>query len=173
MKIVDKILLAMMVLMLPLGMFASYKMFPKGDVLAEQDKKLEEIDKLINELNSKTASLNNAPKKTPITLTRVTYASESGTLRAEGTAPVKSATVLVSATVVPPAPKPAELGGSDDVRVFGTKVDTVSVPTATNGTFAFEYEIGSQTDGFVEIRFEQKDVVETVRFDLKDKKQVL
>ena len=171
MKVVDKVLLAMMVLLLPLGVFASYKMFPQGDVLAEQDKKLAQIDNLINQLNQKTAGVNGTAN-VPITLTRVTYASASGTLRVEGTAPGKKSSVLVSAMVLPPAPAPAELGGGTDSRVYGTKVDTVSVPTEGNGTFAFEYDVTELTQGIVEVRFEQDSLVKTVRFDLKTKKQV-
>jgi hypothetical protein len=110
----------------------------------------------------------------PIKLSQAVYASDSGVLKVSGSAPTGQAAVLISATVLPSPTGAVGQQGTPkaDESVKGSKVELLSVQPDSTGLFTFEYPVGKVAEGVVELRFEQKESVETVRFDLKTKTQV-
>lgn len=166
MGMVDKILLALMIFLMPLGLLVTYKLFPSQE---ETEQKQVELEKKIDGLMAQISAAN-VPVAKPVStiqLSQVVYASESGTLKVAG-AGQSGAAVMVSATVLP-----ASKDEKDKSAVKGHQVEVFSVETNGKGVFSFEYDVGRLSEGIVEMRFEQKESVQTVRFDMAKKQQII
>lgn len=183
MSLVDKLLLGLLVVLLPLGVLVSYLMFSNADVsdgqIQEAQVDTTKLEQLIEDVTQQKAQEVQQAQiasqgKLPIDIAQVSFATESGTLKVKGRAPQPTTSVLVTATYLPINQTVAELEPEEEPSVQGISVDTVSVIPSAGGEFVYEYAVDSkQTDGIIELRLEQDDIVRTVRFDLKQKKQVL
>lgn len=171
---VDKLLLLILVAVLPIGLMASYQLFPKEVASPKKQEEVEKkLDTLVQQLTV-TAQQKSEEAK-PIQFGQVSYASQSGVLSVSGTAPAGNAAVLVSATVLPVANPTSSPGlkKTESELIKGSKVEVVSIQPNANGVFKFDYEVGKVSSGIVELRFEQLDSVKNIRFDLATKKQLI
>ncbi|MFC1654027.1 hypothetical protein ACFL1M_04235 [Patescibacteria group bacterium] len=163
MNIVDKLILALLVIMLPIGFLVSYKILAEGDLPGKETsidaKKLKQMVDRYSQLEEYTM-----PKQ-KFVVSSVSYASESGFLSVTGVAPSSQATIMMSATVLPHNDSEKEL-------VLGNSIDAFAVSPKNTGAFEFVYPVDISSS-VVEIRLEQEEVVRTIRFDLEKKVQLL
>ena len=176
MNLIDKLLLGLLVLLLPIGLAISLMVFPSNNSSAEvAGVQLDEenLKALIQETVQQNQPVQEKPQ--PISITQVRYASESGTLKLSGSAPSEIASVLVSATVIKPDSTENVIADDDEKSaVKGSSVETFSVLPETNRSFEFELLIDEEdANGVVELRLEQDESIKTVKFDLQKKKQIL
>ena len=169
---IDKILLVMLIGMLPLAVVATYVWMEDETGQEENLKALDaaKFEALVNQAQSRqTAQLPPSPK--PFRLAQVEYASESGKLSVAGTAPQGQASVVVTATVLPRDYDVDELSSAETVKGMG--VETFVALPKSDGEFELELDIDKKhSEGLVELRLEQETSVTTIRFDLKEGKQV-
>ncbi|MGI5827895.1 MAG: hypothetical protein ACOX6V_02615 [Patescibacteria group bacterium] len=174
--IVDKILILLLVLMLPLSIFLTshYKDKLEGEDLEEV--KMQKIDKAIDQIKTTVAS-EKKPPVTPITIESVTYASTSGELKVKGKAPNNNISVMVSATVTPPATSAktasdsAETVGSSEEAVLGETVEVLAVKPDTEGEFTFVKKLDPEDVGVIELRLEQLESEVTIQYNLQEEDQ--
>ncbi len=170
MNLVDKIILGLLVVILPVGVFFSYRVISNegeetsSDYVGIDEAKLED---LVNKLSTQKTPVVAEPKAKPISISSVVYSTESGKLKVAGSVPEANAAVLVTATVLP--------HGEDDEEdtVKGLIVETVPVLPTDKKAFMYEYEVDEdELTGMIELRIEQNDSVRTVRFDLEKREQI-
>ena len=168
MNIVDRLLLLMMILLLPIGLVASYSLFPEDNTSFEdlQEQRLKQIDGLISQLTYYANQ--NKEDSVPITVTKTEFKEVEGVLRVEGTTPRKDASVLVTATVLPPNGESL----SEEESIKGLSVETVMVPTNSKAQFIYEFEVEKDSDGVVELLIEQRGKYQSVKFDLATGKRL-
>lgn len=172
MNLVDKLLLGLLVLLLPMGLLVSFVFFRSPAESSGVVKSAQIDEAKLRELISQTVQQNQTPVTTPkpIMISEVKFASDSGVLQLKGTAPKGGSSVLVSATVIQRTSDEED----DDDRVRGSVVETVSVWPEETGVFEYQYEVArSNYQDLIELRLEQNDSVYTIKFDLREKRQVL
>lgn len=167
MKLLDKLLLASLILMLPLGLGLAMWLFeeePQGESTAVDVQALEEVIKT----SVSQAQPPAAPPTPEITIGTVSYASESGILTVAGRAPSPQGNILVSLTLMPQQPKP-----SPSPSTGGFKVEVYSIQPQPDGNFTYSYSLpkAAQTD-ILEIRFDQGNSARTIRFDPVTNKRI-
>ena len=190
--IIDKVLVVVLVITLPIGIFVSAHMQESADVAKAEQIEQEKIGKLnqtLEELKAASAkeTVVKAPEIEPITIRSVVYASDSGKLRVEGTAPGTNLNVMVQAVVTEkakPTPKPKKVvkqaSGSanvavkeDDSSVLGEAVDVVAVKTDDTGNFTLVREVDTDEVTLVELRFDQAESTATIQYDFIANKRIL
>lgn len=174
MNLVDKFLLVLMVIILPIGLIVGYyfrSSEPKNDDL-EMVVDTAKLAELVEEVNTRKAQ-ENQPKDPEFFLGEIEYASESGELSLAGAAPDKKKAVIVSVTIFSKENQISDEEGKER-KVKGNKVETWSVLPQEDGRFDFYYEVSEQNqEDVIEIRFEQDKQVKTLRYDLLKNIQVL
>lgn len=158
MNSVDKILLGLLVLLLPIGIWVSHALLTQNTSSVEKVQvggvKLKEMVGRFSKL-----ALSAKEPTDQLIVSRITYATQSGKINLEGKAPSSEMTVMMSVTVLPP-----EAENSDDI--LGFEVEHVTLPTSKTGAFKAAYPIIRNGGGIVEIRLEQNEMVKMIRFDL-------
>lgn len=171
MKTVDRILLSILVLLLPVGLLISYQLLSSP---INKDELVIDAEKLkVMVENYSNMEINNEPKK-EIIVSSVSYASKSGIISVSGNAPSSEASVYMSVTVLPPKPSPTPTVNTlakNDQLILGRSVNTLSFETESDGSFLIDYEIESLTT-IIELRLEQEETIKTIRFDLDKKEQI-
>jgi len=171
MNLIDKLLLGTLVLLLPIGLVVSFIFFKnpaEGQPTQETQVDTTKLEELIKETVAQNQPKIEKPK--PFAITEVSFASQSAVLKLKGTAPQHNTSVMISATVLPRNPQSPD----PQEYVKGAKVETLSVFPDSNGSFVFEYPIEKNNlEDVLELRLEQNDTITTVKFDLKEKQQVL
>jgi len=173
MNLIDKLLLVLLIVIGPLGLVGAYVMMGQEGESLESTVAIDEakLEELAARLSNQQAATVAAPTPKPFMLASVGYASQSGELVIKGKAPEGTASVMVTATVLPTSEELAKLEEGEAVK--GSQVETESVVPKTDGEFSYGYDLGRATKGIVELRLEQGESVKTVRFDLETRKQLL
>lgn len=177
MNFIDKVLLGLLIVILPLGIWGSHRLISQDNNATDSTVQVldpTKLEELVDQLSNKQTGPVASTVPAEFSLASVAFATESGVLVLNGIAPNGETSVLVSVTVLKPLNPIAELGENEEDSVKGTNVYTRSVVPKTDGGFKFEYEVASQDyESVVELRMEQNLSVKTVRFDLKTRRQVL
>ena len=163
MNLVDKILLVLLVLMLPLGLGISYLIYTHNQEDKTDESLLIQQQKLDNIANQLSAQ-NQSKKPKSFSIGSIKYASSSGSLEISGKAPGEGASVLISATVLP-----VDEQGVDKIK--GSQVTTVSIVPEIDKSFIYQFPT-RQKKGIVELRLVQNESVTTIHYDLEKKEQV-
>jgi hypothetical protein len=168
---IDKLLLVILILLLPVGIVASRQVFLPNQGSGGNADQVKKVEELINRLSDKVQQGTEVnPKTEKINITAVTYASATATLRVAGMAPQGKRSITVSATILPPEVIP-ELNLAVDEAVLGQAVTVKAVKPRSDGSFVFEYPV-EDTQGVVEISLNQGLAGAVVQYDLKLQKQV-
>ena len=182
--LLDKFLILILVVTLPVGVFVSSKVQENADlneaVLIEQEK-MTKIDKTLEDLRAASAkeAIPVAPTIEPIEISIVTYNEDEEKIRIEGTAPGTNLNVMVQAVVTKiakPTPLPVKIikaaSGSgnvaekvEDKSVLGESVDVVAVRTDNDGNFVLVREIDYDSTALLELRFDQAESTATIQYD--------
>lgn len=157
---IDKLLLGLLVLLLPIGLVIGFWMWQDSETEIDPDIQATQLEQVIE-----TSLRQVIPSPTPkleFLIAESVYASESDSLRVEGKAPAPH-TITVSATVLPNG---QNLPEEDQVR--GQKVDIYSVRTNQRGEFVYEYDLSNldQTEGIVQLIFSQGGIEHYLEYDL-------
>lgn len=170
MKPVDKLLLGLLIVLLPLGLWAAHRATQPNieeEIQSNSTRPatVEELTQIIQELQQPVPT--SEPNNPEIQITNVSFASESGTLQVAGTASDPQLSVMVSATVLPLGQDdPQELTGDPNTQdVLGYNVEIRSLRPLPGGGFQFHYRIPPNT-GAIEIRFDQAQSSKTVIYDV-------
>lgn len=179
MGIVDKLLLVVLLLLLPVGIFVAATLTRQSD--AKEGKNISGQDAAtVEDLKKMLESMQSQPKTTPkesasIEVTSVAYASDSGRLQVAGLAPQPQLAITISATVLPPEsllPQEINASASADSNVLGHTVEVKSIKPAAGGSFVYEYSL-PRKDGLVQVTLQQGQAVKVVQFDIANNKQTL
>jgi hypothetical protein len=167
MHLVDKLLLVLLLLMLPLGVVAS-KHFFTGTSTETKPSEYEQLGETLQQIANKQQTPKEETSK--IGISGVVASTQSGVLTVTGQAPSETMTVMVTATILPVAGSaPTQSSKSDDV--LGQTVEIKAIKPKAGGTFSFQYPI-EDIEGVVELRFEQGTSVTTVQYDVISGKQI-
>ncbi len=180
MGIVDKLLLVLLLLLLPVGIFVAATLSKQSDaksttgISAKDAATVEDLKKMLESMQSQPKS---APKDvaSPIEVTSVAYASDSGRLQVAGLAPQSQVAITISATVLPPEsllPQEINASASADANVLGHAVEMKSVKPAAGGSFVYEFFL-PRKDGLVQVTLQQGPTTKVVQFDISANKQIL
>lgn len=174
--LVDKIIVLFLILLLPINILISSKM-NKGNNDKDIEVSIEEMDRAINELESKIAA-KEADDNTLISIESVNYASSSGELVVTGQAPISNLNVMVSATVSNknnPINNKNQASGSAQIanEVLGRNVEMVAVKTDEKGMFRFIRKINKEKVELIELRFDQDKASATIQYDFELDKRTL
>lgn len=167
MNLLDKLLLVLLLLMLPLGVVASKKLLG-GSLTADKPSEFEQLGQTLEKIADKQKTPGSAIPE--IGITGVVASSESGMLTVAGVAPSESTTVTVTATILPTATAETGTQKKSD-EVLGQTVEIKAIKPKAGGSFSFNYPVRGVT-GVVELRFEQGMSVTTVQYDMKERKQI-
>lgn len=177
MQLIDKILLALLIILLPVGILASRKITGGNEASGTGDERvqqLKKIESLLNELSEESLSpqMSNITQDLPmeIVISSVDYSSDSGLLRLSGTAPTDEMAVMISTVVFEEVDEEANSAVSN-IGVLGETVTTEAVMPRDGGAFSYQHII-VDTVGVVELRVEQDRSVETVRYDLTENRRI-
>lgn len=170
MSLVDRILLLMLVLILPLGIVFSKTILSKQGEKSQQEEVVEKVDTLISNIQNRENRAQ-TPQTPGINITGVIYASDSGRIRIAGVVPSDKHAVMVSATVLPVDAIPDELGGKQTESVLGQAVEVRSIKPQVGGSFVYDYPV-QEDSGVIDFLIQQDASVTTVQFDLGSKKQI-
>lgn len=172
-NLIDKILLASLVLMLPIGFFLAQWLFSESEETEMAGIDIAALEQMIQQSLS-ASQAEPAPTPRPINIGAVSYASDSGYITVAGTAPYPQATVLVSATVLPLEPEtPQQTGDSSPASVQGQRVEVFSIQPESDGNFTYSYLIPrSARTNLIELRFDQDTSTKTIRYDPVTQKQI-
>lgn len=177
-RMLDKILLGLLILLLPLGLLGGKAIMESQSKQKSPDQEevsVEDLKKILSQVQSSksTDSPNSVQQK--ISVSGVSFATESGILRVGGVAPTQQLSVLVSATILPSASSEAsnaaELGRGDGGGVLGRSVEVRSISVGPGGNFVYEYR-PTITSGIIELRFDQDYAQATLQYDLDQMKQI-
>jgi hypothetical protein len=180
MGIVDKLLLVLLLLLLPVGIFVASTLSKQTEGKSADGSSLTDAA-TVEDLKKMLESMQNQPKSAPkdalnpIEVTSVAYASDSGRLQVAGLAPQAQVAITVSATVLPPEsllPQEINASASADSNVLGHAVDVKSIKPASGGSFVYEYAL-PRNEGLVQVTLQQGQVTKVVQFDIKANKQIL
>ena len=165
MNLIDKILIAILVILLPVGILLS-RYILTNDISPNEELVIDakKLKAMINEFERIDKETNALSKD--FVMSSVSYATESGSLIVKGTAPSSSMNVMMSATVLPSKDLEEEDG------VLGSIVENYSILVKRDGSFLINLPI-ENSQNIVEIRLEQEEVVRTIRYDLNKKIQTL
>jgi hypothetical protein len=173
----DKLLIVLLLTLLPVGLWFSYSWAKSADekssggVAGATD--TQKIESLIAQINAQKTAPRPETTPLPFSITDVSQASESNTIKIRAKAPANDLAVLVSATVLPVEDKTASGSAKKDDLVKGSKVDTWSIAPENDKTFEVSVELDKkQKDGIIELRLEQDRSINTVRFDIAKKAQI-
>lgn len=167
MTLIDKLLFALLIIMLPLGLVAAKMVNDSKQLSTIPAQQQQEITALIEKIESAQAGGNPGQVNSqPFTISAVVYASEAGTLTVSGTAPSARSLITVSATVLPSK----ETVDADEL-VLGNNVEIKAFSPDPSKSFMFTYPV-EETAAEVELRFEQNASVHTIRFDVVSNKQI-
>jgi len=174
MKLIDKLLLGLLVILLPLGLFLSQWLLSPAEETTESTTPATEVDITKLEQLIRTTVAQSQPKKEVVktfSVEKVSYASESGILRVEGKAPEAASSILVSTSVLP---KKSETPPETDSSSIATPVQVYSIQPSPDTSFKYDYEVDkADLDEVIEIRLDQNLSTKTIRFDISLGKQVL
>lgn len=179
MGIVDKLLLVVLLLLLPVGIFVAATLTKQSDAkegksISGQDAAtVEDLKKMLESMQSQPKTTSN--ESTSIEVTSVAYASDSGRLQVAGLAPQAQLAITISATVLPPEsllPQEINASASADSNVLGHAVEVKSIKPAAGGSFVYEYSL-PRKDGLAQVTLQQGQVVKVVQFDIANNKQTL
>ena len=171
MTLLDKLLLVLLVVMLPLGIIFSRK-FMVSNPNQVKEAEVKRIEALLEGL-SKDKKVETKEVETKeesgFNITLVNYASESAVLKVAGVAVDPKMFIWIgvvrdSTVDMNPLEATAEKGG------LGKEVVWQTVKPRSDGSFVYEYVVSG--DGIVEVRLEQNKAVETVRYNLTEKRRV-
>jgi hypothetical protein len=160
---VDRLLLVLLVVLLPLGVFGSKEIVSRwqGQAVDPQTEYLQEVEALLTQLIEKRKSGGGALTEVPrINLMSVTVASASGTVTVMGSSPTEYG-ITVSATVLPPY--------SDTDEVLGGTVALAAIRPKQDGIFTYTYDLPSGRDGVLELTFRSGEAVAVAQIDLETK----
>lgn len=181
MKLVDKLLLGILVVFIPVGLFLSqWLLTPQQNTTSSEQTTSTSVDvSKLEQLIRQTVSQSVPKQEAPPTfsISSVSYASESGILKIEGTAPQPQGSILVSATLMK---NPSDINSLDidtaietDLKT-GIPVQVYSVQPGENAFFVYEYEVSTENlNSVIELRLDQNLSTKTIRFDLEKKQQVM
>ncbi len=176
MNLVDKLLLVLLLVILPIGIYGSHRLINQGAGNGDAGTKMldpNKLEQMIDNLSQQQVVVPNSEGESTFDLWDVAFATASGKLTLRGKAPHSETSVLVSVTMIPRTDVIVELGSDEEEVVKGSQVITMSVVPKTDGGFTYVYDVDEdEADGLVELRLEQEKSVMTVRFDLKLRKQV-
>jgi hypothetical protein len=183
----DKFLIFLLILILPITIFLSNKAYKEeiqgGENGLGQDK-LEQVDQAIQQLETQLDNKINsqqAKKTNPIKITDVSFASSSAELRVFGIAPTKNLNVMVSAIVTPKGGFTTEYqkekigtkSSSLVEPVLGQAVEVIAVRTDGDGHFEFAQKVDIKKVDLIELRFDQGDSSVTVQYSIRDNTRTL
>ncbi len=179
MGIVDKLLLALLLVLLPVGIFVAATLTKQADSKTggegTQDvATVEDLKKMLESMQQQPKAVSK-PETSPIEVTSVMYASHSGRLQVAGLAPQPQVAITVSATVLPPESlltQEINASASADNNVLGHAVEVKSVKPAAGGSFVYEYSL-PRKEGLVQVTLQQGQATKVVQFDLQANKQTL
>lgn len=173
MHLIDKLILAALILMLPIGFFISRML------IAEEEEATPAVDIAAIEqaIRQSVSQAQPEPVKIPeITIAVVSYASNSGTLTIAGKAPFPQATIWVNTVFLPLAE--TQTGVVTQTNATPTpapvqKAEVYSVLPSSDGNFTFSYDIPrASRENLIELRFDQDASTKTIRFDPVTNKQI-
>ena len=164
---VDKLLLGLLVLILPIGLLV-VNLSGNGDELEDEASDgstivtVDNLEQILTEAQQGAAAKVESAEAEKFNITAVVYASDSGQLEVSGLAPGNKMSVQVSATVLPVS------GQADgDEGVLGQEVETWAVALSPGQTsFRFVYPV-EEAEGVLELVFVQGSAVEAMQVDLK------
>jgi hypothetical protein len=172
---VDKVLLATLILLMPIGILSSYTFFNNGkasQVQQEQAEQIQKIEALLSRIADGNTISEEAENEEPtIGVSSITFDSSVGTLRVSGYVPDPSMAILVTVAVQPTKKLVGTSGLVKDPEILGQAVKTISIKPQAAGAFVFEYPVNAES-GLVDIRFDQDRATRTIQFSLDDKRQV-
>ena len=171
----DKGLLLLLVILLPLGLIVSRTLFEPENI-DESDSKQEQllkIEKLLDKLAEQKVEPNDEapPPDEQIIVEEIKYASESGLIVISGKAPDVNLGVYISTTVFGSDADSSVNVAVKDANALGKEVEIAAVRTVSGGSFAYDY-FPEKTSGILEIRVVQGEVVSTVQYDLGLRKRL-
>lgn len=184
MKLIDKLLLAALVIFLPIGLFLSQWLLSPPEETTDAASTSIDLTKLEQVIRQTVAQSQPKPEeKKPFSITTVSYASESGILRVEGAAPYSFSSILVSVTIFPEEEEPndeidsvasIQSTTSPQPQNTGLPVEVFSIQPGEQNRFQYEYLVRqADREAVIELRFDQDLSTKSIRFDLKQKKQVI
>lgn len=168
----DKILLVILVLLMPLGLLASFFILDEPSLSLNNDPV--DVDKIEQIINDAVKAEQPAPVSTPkpFSLAEVSYSTVSGRLKVKAKAPDTKPTVMVSATVLPIVSETGEDSDEDPADessgdVQGLEVKLFSIVPKPDRTFTYELDLSNNKNpSIAEIRLEQNDSYQLVRYDI-------
>jgi hypothetical protein len=169
----DKILLLLLVVLLPVGVVASKQLFqPQLTNQATADANVKKVEDLINSLNQKsgqnvTAGTN---PNNQIPITAVIYASDSAVLQVAGMAPQGKYLIWANVSLIPQESIP-EINQTVAKDNFGLPTVTKAIEPRSDGSFVFDYPV-RDNQGMVEISLSQGSSFVTIQYDLVKQKRI-
>ncbi|NMC35698.1 hypothetical protein GYA49_01495 [Candidatus Beckwithbacteria bacterium] len=172
----DKILILLMVLILPVGIYTASKYAGQLDEPKEEQVQIaeEKLNEAVAKIQEAAVPQQEEPKIAPIEIADVSYASESGELIVSGAAPAANLNVMVSAVVTPSTynTKTKNKDGSGE-SVLGEQVEVHAVKTDSVGHFTYKRKVDVKDIDLIELRFEQSESSATVQYNLVENKRTL
>ncbi len=186
--LLDKFLILLLISMLPTAIFiTSQNQELEGGNAKKAAEAEQKIHQAIQQLQASKPV--DVPKAAPITIDKISYATESGELTITGVAPGRNLNVMVSATVLPhkkttPAPttkseidttsssSSAAKASSLDDAVLGESVEVVAVKADVDGKFTLVKKVDFKKTDLVELRFDQADSTATVQYSIQENKRL-
>jgi hypothetical protein len=172
---IDKLLLILLIILLPVGIVASKQLFQpnlsEDKQIEAQTKKVEDLmAKLNNQMDQKQG---NQSAISGINITSVTNASDSGVLKISGVVPSGKMALYYSATILPKDIIP-ELNNNQviDKKVLGETVEMKAIKTNTDGTFVLEYPVKGVND-VIELVLTQDQSRMIIQYDMNLNKRIL
>ncbi len=162
---IDKFLIFLLVITLPLGLFAAYRIQKQAAGKQMDEQRATQIDEALNQIEQ-ALERPAQPSQPKISISSVNYASDSGKLEVTGIAPQPEAQIIVSAVVT----SSSKSEGND--KVLGERVDVVAVAPQPDGTFVFKYPIEDESSQAIELKFEQNGAISSIKYDLVKNKMV-
>lgn len=169
MSVLDKVLLVLLIVMLPLGVLAVRHITSDETPEEVTGATVEELEQLLRELNEEDEHpVAQVPEPPTLSISSVSRSTESGVVRVAGSAPHGGVSVMVTATVLPNEfNQPDEVVSPDEPGVLGQQTSQQLVPVQASGVFVLELPV-STSSGKVELHLSQAKAQTVVQYDLDE-----
>lgn len=178
MNIPDKILLMLLIILLPIGIFLSRQLLePTAEVMSDQkSEQLKKIETLLDQLadnQNPSQDIITNPQTPPVGLiiSQVEFASNSGTLKIKGTQANFNTMVRISLVEYQPETPAVQNSAVANAKALGKPVVIEAVKPNADGSFEYEYLPEKNTTN-IDITVDQLGQTDTIVFDLSTNKLV-